>query len=62
MAEGDGLLNRCTAKAVPGVRIPHSPPVPSQYTSQEIQDCAKDQQMLVFHFYRTQWFGESRVW
>ncbi len=26
MAEGGGLLNRCTGKPVPGVRIPHSPP------------------------------------
>ena len=26
VAEGDGLLNRCTGKPVPGVRIPHSPP------------------------------------
>ena len=26
MAERDGLLNRCTGKTVPGVRIPLSPP------------------------------------
>jgi hypothetical protein len=26
VAESDGLLNRCTGKTVPGVRIPPSPP------------------------------------
>ena len=28
MAESGGLLNRCTSKIVPGVRIPLSPPFP----------------------------------
>ncbi len=47
MAEGGGLLNRYRAKALSGVRIPHSPPPPGSTTPGKASDIKRNSRLLL---------------
>ena len=47
MADRDGLLNRCTGKTVPGVRIPLSPPFRQKVTASQVMPWGRSAPQLM---------------